>query len=308
LTTASLFGKVREHELEMDKLNLQEHQEKQVRNITLKATGHKKSQDSSENSDGETFSLLSKKFSKFPKKNNNKKLNDFNINKYTCFGCGEQGHIKVDCPNKDNTNNESSRSFEKKGKSKKAYIAWDDNDVSSSSEDEKANMCLMTKGESESSSVSSNTSFNFENYSQLLEAFKETHEETNRLALLNNRFKGLNNWLEKRVKTLEEELINSKNDFENLELIYKNSSCECDSRFCENCDSLEKKVHYLVKNVDKLSKGKSNFENVFSSQQCVDWVLILTASKTSFKTFFYIFLKNNQLKSRNNQLLHAFTV
>ena len=51
----------------------------------------------------------------------------------------------------------------------------------------------MAKGESETSSVSSNTSINFEIYSQLLDAFKETHEEANRLAVLNNQLKGLNN-------------------------------------------------------------------------------------------------------------------
>jgi len=53
------------------------------------------------------------------------------------------------------------------------------------------------------------------------------------LALLNNRLKGMDKWLENRVKTLEEELNNSKNDFENLEMIYKNSSCKRDSSFCE---------------------------------------------------------------------------
>jgi len=78
--------------------------------------------------------------------------------------------------------------------------------------------------------------------------------------------KGLNNWLENRVKTLEEELENSKTDLENLELLYKNSSCLCDSKVCE---TLENKVHYLIKTVDKLSKGKSNFENVLASQKCV---------------------------------------
>ena len=83
--------------------------------------------------------------------------------------------------------------------------------------------------------------------------------------------KGLNNWLENRVKTLEEELENSKNDFENPELMYKNSSCKCNSSVCENCESLEKKVHYLVKIVDKLSKGKSNFETVLTSQKLCLW-------------------------------------
>jgi len=37
----------------------------------------------------------------------------------------------------------------------------------------------MAKGEDDSSSVSSCASLNAENYSQLLQAFKETHEEAN---------------------------------------------------------------------------------------------------------------------------------
>jgi len=127
----------------------------------------------------------------------------------------------------------------------------------------------MAKEEDDASSVSSCTSLNAENYSQLLQAFKEIHEETNRLPILNNRLKGLNNWLENRVRALEEELENSKTDFENLEMLYKNSFCKCDSLVWENRESLEKKVHYLVKNVDRLSKGKSNFETVLASQNCV---------------------------------------
>ena len=91
----------------------------------------------------------------------------------------------------------------------------------------------------------------------------------NWLALLNNRLKEKNSWLENRVKALEEDLEHSKTDFENLEIIYKNSSCKCDTLVCENCENLEKKVHYLVKTVDKLSKGQSNFESVLASQNCV---------------------------------------
>ena len=182
----------------------------------------------------------------------NKKTSDFNSNNYTCFGCGEQRHIKVDCPNKE-SNEKKSSNKEKRGKSKRAYIAWDENEVSSStsssSEDEKANLCLIAEGDDDSSSlssVSSCVSLSAENYSQLLQAFKETHEEANRLALSNNRLIGLNNWLENRVKTLEEELEKSKNDFENLEMHCKKSSCKCDSFVCENCENLENKVHYLI--------------------------------------------------------------
>jgi len=39
--------------------------------------------------------------------------------------------------------------------------------------------------------------------------------------------------------------------------------------FYENCESLEKKVHYLVQTVDRISTGKSNFESVLASQNCV---------------------------------------
>jgi len=56
--------------------------------------------------------------------------------------------------------------------------------------------------------ISSCASLNEQNYSELLEAFQETHDEANRL-VLSNRLKELNSWLEKRVNALEEELEKS---------------------------------------------------------------------------------------------------
>jgi len=89
----------------MNRLNILESEDKHVRNITLKIFKHKNNQVSSDESEGETLSLLSKKFSKFLKKNRNKdsnkgrygnkKTSDFNAYNYTCYGCGEQGHIKT---------------------------------------------------------------------------------------------------------------------------------------------------------------------------------------------------------------------
>ena len=55
------------------------------------------------------------------------------------------------------------------------------------------NLCFLAKKEDDASSVSSSTSSNAENYSQLLQAFQKTHEEANRLALLNNRLKEMKN-------------------------------------------------------------------------------------------------------------------
>ena len=91
------------------------------------------------------------------------------------------------------------KKFSKNGKGKRAYIPWEENDSTTScslKEDEEINMCLMGKENSEVRRTASSTS---ENYSTLLQAFHETHEEANRLASVNNRLKGLNNWLEKRV-------------------------------------------------------------------------------------------------------------
>jgi len=53
-----LFGNLREHELEMNRLNDQENEEKNVKSIALRAVGHKEGQDSNECSDGDTLNLL----------------------------------------------------------------------------------------------------------------------------------------------------------------------------------------------------------------------------------------------------------
>ena len=75
----------------------------------------------------------------------------------------------------------------------------------------------MAGRDCEVSSTESSASFNSTNYNTLLHAFQETHEEANKLALSNSRLKGMNKWLENRVKQLEDELLKAKDDFENLE-------------------------------------------------------------------------------------------
>ena len=75
----------------------------------------------------------------------------------------------------------------KYGKSRKAYIAWEDNDTSSNSsshEDVKAHLCLIPGQNSEVSSMNYSTSFNSENYSSLLQAFLETHEEAKKIGFI----------------------------------------------------------------------------------------------------------------------------
>ena len=111
------------------------------------------------------------------KRYDSKKSGEFNSNKYTCYGCGEQGHIKSECPNNE-VKEKGDFKREKKGKAKKAYIAWDDNDVSSSSssDDEEANLCLLA---SVTSSVDSTSTSKGTTYDQLLNVFYKTHDEAN---------------------------------------------------------------------------------------------------------------------------------
>ena len=90
----------------------------------------------------------------------------------------------------------------------------------------------------------------------MLQAFFETHDEENILALANNRLKGLNNWLEKRVNSLEEGLENVKTDFDHLNMIFQSSNLEGESsklvKF-ENCEVLQAMVKYLGKTSSKLA-------------------------------------------------------
>jgi len=57
MTTTSLFGKLREHEPEMNRLFVQESEDKHIKGITLKAAGQKRYQDSSDSGE-DTMSLL----------------------------------------------------------------------------------------------------------------------------------------------------------------------------------------------------------------------------------------------------------
>jgi len=95
MTTASLFGKLREHELEMNKLSVQENENKHVRTISLKAVGNKSCQHSSDDREEENLSLLLKKFSKFLKKKNNKShTNDMYVSKKpTEFNTKQKKHV-----------------------------------------------------------------------------------------------------------------------------------------------------------------------------------------------------------------------
>ena len=125
LSIAALFGKLREHEIEMNGLKEQENGEKKARSIALKTTtvAEDSEADSSCDSADETLNMLRRKFSKFLRKRRKEKRytkkTDLNSTNLTCFGCGKQGHIKAECPNlnnKDKTAEKKKFSKSSKGK------------------------------------------------------------------------------------------------------------------------------------------------------------------------------------------------
>ena len=82
LTMTALFGKLREHEIEMQRLNELESNEKKVRNIALKTSTKKNDELEDvvvESSDSENLNLLIKRFGKYLKKKGSKD----NLKRYT---------------------------------------------------------------------------------------------------------------------------------------------------------------------------------------------------------------------------------
>jgi len=172
---ATLFGKLREHELELGHLNEEEDQGRK-RNIAFKSEIIKsKSPKEDDDSNDENISLMIKKFTKFMKskgKGHYKRYKNENqnfVSNFNCYGCGEIGHVKADYPN-------ARKGKEKKGKKVFKKKKWEDNDSSSSSSssnssesDEEANMCLIVDHDSSDSEVSS---YGENDYDTLYDAFQ----------------------------------------------------------------------------------------------------------------------------------------
>ena len=137
------------------------------------------------------------------------------------------------------------------------------------------NTCLMIDVESQESKISTSNSNIQAKYDELLDTFEELHKDANELNCLNKKLKMNYQELENRLDQLEE--ANKKLDFdlENLDIIHKTSSCNCNSTLqvenfdCKDCKNFKNRVEFLEETLAKFTTEKSNLDTLLNSQKRV---------------------------------------
>ena len=105
MSLATLFGKLQEHEMELQHLNQNEETDKRKRSIALKFSSSIQEEEE-ESDDEEDFSLFVNKFHKFVKNRRMERSHNFNNGKRSqevsptlkCYKCNQPNHIKANCP------------------------------------------------------------------------------------------------------------------------------------------------------------------------------------------------------------------
>ena len=138
---------------------------------------------------------------KTPRRSQTKGENSKEENGLSWFGCGKVGHLKSECPELI------------KSKGKRAYIAWEDNEVSStisdSENDEISQLCFMGQRKKSIEVSDRNSKFN-PSYDELQNVLVEMHGDAM------NAFKTIG--AQKRIiLKLEAEIEKIRKYFENLE-------------------------------------------------------------------------------------------
>ncbi|CAJ2657071.1 unnamed protein product [Trifolium pratense] len=268
MTSATLFGKLQEHEIELGRLEKHEVQEKKYKSLALKskARDYDSNDEESQSESGEDdVEVIVKKLKELLKRDKTKKFDQekkFNgestsTQNITCYECGKQGHIKTDCPKR---GKKSSFKRRKESKPKRAYIAWDDNEVSSSSNSESeeyAKLALMASHHSddECEEVSSKSS-SYDNDFQ-----GAINELLNECKIL---YKTVSTQ-KKQIQSLEEKIDTMEMNFE----IEKQSFLEKEKQnfTCKECESLSFQIVQLKRVLERYEKGQVGLDNILSQQR-----------------------------------------
>ncbi|WVY89245.1 hypothetical protein V8G54_034759 [Vigna mungo] len=267
---ATLFGKLREHELELGRLKDEEEIEEK-KSIVLKATN--KNITETEMDDKELMTLMVRKFSRLMQNDSQlsnhageSKRKSFSTNVVQCYECGKECHIKPDCPElqpkqKGKKRFPQGRNMRRKG----AYIAWENSDSENSSDEdsdqeEESNLCYMTGvtwDDYDSDADISNEPVDVK-YELLQDAFKQLHPEAMRLQYKVNRLSSERRDFENRIKDLVAE--NEKLEKEFNEALSSTRDIEIKTvtieKACENCPTHIKKIYYLTSTLAKFTQGK----------------------------------------------------
>ncbi|XP_050909962.1 uncharacterized protein LOC127123830 [Lathyrus oleraceus] len=127
----------------------------------------------------------------------------------TCYECGKQGHIKLDCSK---LSKKGGFKGKKEFKNKKAYVSWEDNEISSSSRsesDESVNLVLMTSHHSNNEEDEVNNEFSLYD-SDAQGAINELLKECKILYKTISSQKKLISTLEEKVVTMEKDVDDEK--------------------------------------------------------------------------------------------------
>ena len=146
MSLATLFGKLQEHEMELQRLNQHEENDKKKKGIALKASFSIQEESDMEDSidldNDEELSLFVKRFNKFLRMRETQRRQNFKPKRRIeessqtprCYECNQLRHLRVDCP----IFKKRMEKFKNKNiGEKKAYITWDDSDLESSNDSEK---------------------------------------------------------------------------------------------------------------------------------------------------------------------------
>ena len=147
----------------------------------------------------------------------------------------------------------------KERKQKKAYIAWEDitsTTSNSSSDDEIANVCLMAKLMDDSSTIEENE-VNPE-FEEVLEAFNEMHEESQRLDVQKKKLKSDLKLHITKLASTQGELDKLKEENEKLISRYKATGCDCTSTSFNMDDYKSLQTKLKTQQEDVTGRGLAN--------------------------------------------------
>ena len=199
-------------------------------------------------------------------------------NGLSCFGYGKVGHLRSECLELIKSKGKASSSDKSKGR--KAYIAWEDDEVSSkkndSENDEIAQLCFMGQRKKSIEVSDRNSKFN-PSYDELHNILVEMHEDAM------NAFKTIGTQ-KKIILKLEAEIEKIRKDFENFKNEHASlkkeqfvtppkelptidvpmPSKDKDINICGACPKLQSEIVTLKSKIEQVSSASMTFANRFT--------------------------------------------